>query len=137
MAAGTYPVSTLQRRIGLVLSGLVVAFFVLDATMKLLQLPVVLQSTVQIGWPVESALPLGAVLLSATVLYILPRTSVLGAVLLTGYLGGAIATQARISAPWFSHILFGAYVGLAMWAGLYLRDRRLRDFLPWTSAASG
>jgi hypothetical protein len=73
---------------------------------------------------------LGILTLVSTVLYALPRTSVLGAILLTGYLGGAIATHLRIGSPLFTHILFGVYLGLMVWGGLYLRDERLRALLP-------
>ena len=73
---------------------------------------------------------LGIVLLLCTVLYIVPQTSVLGAVLLTGYLGGAVATQVRVGNPLFTHVLFGVYLGVLLWAGLYLRETRLRTLLP-------
>ncbi len=133
-APGRHAVSSAQRGWGLAISGLAALLLALDAAMKLLQLPVVLQTTVQIGWSEASVQPLGAVLALATALYVLPRTSVLGAVLLTGYLGGAVATQARLAAPWFSHTLFGVYLGLMVWAGLVLRDARLRALLPWSAA---
>jgi hypothetical protein len=116
---------------GLVLSGIVIAFLVMDATMKLLALPVVTQTSAAIGWPDDAgtARLLGALLLSITALYALPRTSILGAILLTGYLGGTVATHARISSPLFTHILFGVYLGVLAWAGLYLRNRKLRALL--------
>jgi hypothetical protein len=115
---------------GHVLSALVILFMLMDATMKFLQLPVVLETSTQIGWPAASAVPLGIVLLICTALYALPRTAVLGAVLLTAYLGGAVATHARIGSPTFSHTLFGVYLGVMLWGGLYLRDARLRSLLP-------
>jgi hypothetical protein len=102
----------------------------MDATIKLLQLPIVLETTLQLGWSADSAVPLGILLLVCTALYAFPRTSVLGAVLLTGYLGGAVAAHARIGSPLLSHTLFGVYVGVLMWAGLYLRDPRVRSLLP-------
>jgi hypothetical protein len=116
---------------GLVLSGIVIAFLVMDATMKLLALPVVTQTSAAIGWPDDAgtARLLGALLLSITALYALPRTSILGAILLTGYLGGTVAIHARISSPLFTHILFGVYLGVLAWAGLYLRNRKLRALL--------
>lgn len=116
---------------GYTLSTLVILFMVMDATMKLLRLPVVLETTTQIGWPVASVVPLGIVLLICTALYAIPRTAVLGAILLTAYLGGAVATQARIGSPVFSHVLFGVYLGVMLWGGLYLRDDRLRALIPY------
>ena len=119
-----------MRTVGFILSTLVILFMLMDATMKLLRLPIVLETTAQLGWPVESAVPLGIVLLVCTALYAFPRTSVLGAILLTAYLGGAVATHARIGSPIFSHMLFGVYLGLMLWGGLYLRDERLRALIP-------
>jgi hypothetical protein len=114
---------------GWILSGLVVAFLVMDATMKLLALPVVTEASVALGWPGDAgtARLLGAILLSITALYAVRRTSILGAILLTGYLGGAVATHARIGSPLLTHILFGVYLGVAAWAGLYLRNPKLRE----------
>ena len=116
------------RRIGVVLSTLAVLFLAMDATMKLLAMPVVLEATAQLGFPgsPEFARGLGALLLACTVLYAWPRTAVIGAILLTGYLGGAIATHVRVSNPLLSHTLFGAYVALFVWGGLFLRDARVR-----------
>ena len=120
--------------IGWVLSGLVIAFLLMDATMKLLALPVVLETSGPLGFPGASmARGLGIVLLICTVLYLVPRTAVLGAILITGYLGGAVATHVRVGSPLFSHILFGVYVGVLMWLGLYLRDARLRTLVPFRS----
>ena len=121
---------TWMRRTGYALSGLVILFMLMDATMKLMGLPIVTETTAQLGWPVSSPVPLAIVLLVCTALYAVPRTRVLGAVLLTGYLGGAIATHARIGSPLFTHMLFGVYLGVLLWAGLYLRDPRLRALLP-------
>jgi hypothetical protein len=116
---------------GWTLSGLAIAFLLLDATMKLLALPIVLQYGAMLGFPgATMARMLGAILLAATLLYAWPRTSVLGAILLTGYLGGAVATKLRLDAPLFSNILFGVYVGLFVWGGLWMRDARLRALLP-------
>lgn len=112
------------------LTGLCVLFLFMDAGMKLMRLPIVLETTTQIGWPTSSVVPLGVVLLASTLLYLFPRTSILGAVLLTGYLGGAVATHVRINSPLFTHTLFGVYVGIIMWAGLYLRDPALRSVFP-------
>jgi len=116
---------------GWIVSGLVIAFLLLDAVMKLIAIPQVLQAGEQIGFPgVGMARGLGALLLLCTLLYVFPRTSVLGALLLTAFLGGAVATHLRLGNPLFSHVLFGVYVGIAMWAGLYLREPRLRALLP-------
>jgi DoxX-like family len=117
-----------RRRIGVALTSLAVLFLLMDAVMKLLALPAVLSSTAQLGYPASEqfARNLGAVLLLCTVLYAWPRTAVLGAILLTGYLGGAIASHLRIGSPIFTHVLFGAYVALFVWGGLFLRDERVR-----------
>src|SRR5262245_16877059 len=120
-----------MRWLGFTLSGPVILFMLIDATMKLMQLPIVLETTEQIGWPVSSAVPLGIVLLLCTALYAFPLTSVLGAILLTAYLGGTVATHARIGSPLFSHMLFGVYLGVMLWAGLYLRDERVRALIPY------
>lgn len=122
--------SNMQTWIGWGLTTLVVLFMLMDAGMKLLQLPVVLETTAQLGWPASSVVPLAVVLLICTALYVAPQTSTLGAVLLTGYLGGAVATHARIGSPLLSHTLFGIYIGVLMWAGLYFREPRLRAILP-------
>ena len=112
------------------LSGLVIVFLLFDGTIKLLNLPMVREATAQLGYP-ESTIPvMAALVLGCTVLYAIPRTSVLGAVLLTGYLGGAVATHLRHGDPLFSHILFPVYVGIMAWCGLYLREPRLQALLP-------
>lgn len=117
---------------GWVMSGLAIAFLLLDATMKLLALPVVLEAGKSIGYPgVAMAHELGMILLICTLLYIAPQTAVLGAILVTGFLGGAVATHLRMGAPLFSHVLFGVYVGLLLWGGLFLRDPRLRALMPF------
>jgi len=119
------------RITGWVMSGLVIAFMLMDALMKLLALPVVLEAGSALGLPgAAMAHGLGILLLICTVLYAVPRTSVLGAILATGYLGGAVATHVRVGSPLFSHILFGVYVGALMWAGLYLRDADVRRLIP-------
>jgi len=121
---------------GWVLSGLVIAFMVMDFTMKLLALPVVLESGAPLGFVgVAMARELGIILLICTVLYTVPRTAVLGAILLTGYLGGTVATHVRVGNPLFTHVLFGVYLGVMLWAGLYLRDARLRALLPLRSSS--
>lgn len=120
---------------GWIISGLVIAFLLMDAGMKLLALPPVLQAGEQIGFPGAAMnRGLGIVLLAGTLLLVAPRTAVLGAVLVTAYLGGAVATHVRIGSPLFSHVLFGVYLGAAMWAGLWLREPRLRTLLPLVGA---
>jgi hypothetical protein len=122
------------RTIGCVLSGLVIAFLLMDATMKLLALQVVLETQEPLGFSgVAIARGLGVLLLACTLLYAAPQTAVLGAILLTGYLGGAVATHVRVGDPLFSHILFGVYVGVFLWLGLYLRDPRMRALVPLRS----
>ena len=117
--------------IGWGLSGLVIAFMTMDFTMKLLALPVVLQASGALGYVgADMARELGAISLVCTVLYAWPRTAVLGAVLLTAIMGGAVASHLRVGSPLFSHVLFGAYLGAMLWGGLWLRDARLRALLP-------
>lgn len=117
--------------LGWVLSGLAIAFLVMDGVMKLLMLDIVISSTTELGYPVESIRIIGTIVLLATLLYAVPQTAVLGAVLLTALLGGAVATHLRIFSPLFSHILFGVYLGLFVWGGLWLRDAKLRALLPF------
>ena len=110
-----------SRKAGLALTALLALFLLADAAMKLMQLPVVTDTMRDIGWPASSVVPLGVILLAATVLYLIPRTALLGALLLTAYLGGAVAAHARIGDPLFTHTLFGVYVGVLLWAALLLR----------------
>jgi hypothetical protein len=116
---------------GRTLTGLF-ALFMLGAsvTPKLLQLPVAEETMAQLGWPAGFAFTIGIIELVCLVLYLIPRTSVLGAVLMMGLLGGAMATQIRAGSPLFSHILFSLYLGLFMWGGLWLRDPRVRALFP-------
>ena len=115
---------------GRVLSGLVIAFLLLDSALKLLDLVVVQQTMAQLGYPTHLDRTIGVITLVGVTLYAVPRTSVLGAVWLTGLFGGAIATHVRVESPLFSHVLFGVYLGLLVWGGLYLRDARLRALFP-------
>ena len=116
---------------GRVLSTIGVLFLLFDSMGKLLEVPPVVAGTAELGYPVATVFPLGVILLLCVVAYVIPGTSVLGAVLLTGYLGGAIATHVRVENPLFSHTLFPVYVALAVWGGLFLREARLRALLPW------
>jgi DoxX-like family len=119
-------------RAGWAMSGLATLFLALDGAMKAAQLPIVAETSAQLGWPTDAATIylLAALLLGSTLLYAVPRTAVLGAILLTGYLGGAVATHVRIGSPVFSHSLFGVYIGILVWGGLWLRDPRVRALVP-------
>ena len=123
--------------IGYVLSGLVILFMVLDAAMKLVPIDAVIAASTELGLPATAgfARGLGILALACTALYAFPRTSVLGAILLTGYLGGAVATHLRVGSPVFSHLLFGVYLGILLWGGLYLRDQRLRAIFPFMTTS--
>ena len=116
---------------GRVLSGLF-ALFMLGASIapKLLGMPVAEETMAKLGWPSGYAFMIGLIELACVVLYLIPRTSVLGAVLMTGLLGGAMATQIRVDNPLFSHVLFSLYLGLFMWGGLWLRNQRVRTLFP-------
>ena len=114
---------------GRILSGLSIAFLVMDAVMKVVKAAPAVEGTLQLGYPASVLPGLGIVLLTCTLLYAIPRTSVLGAVLLTGYLGGAIATQVRVGNPLFTHVLFPVYFAALLWGGLFLRDRRVRNLI--------
>jgi hypothetical protein len=120
-----------KYRIGWMLSGLAILFLGMDSTLKLLALPVVVESGAALGLGgKDMARLLGAILIICTILYAAPRTAVLGAILLTGFLGGAVAAHMRVGDPLLSHVLFGVYVGVIVWAGLYLRDPKLRMLIP-------
>ncbi|MGH6696345.1 DoxX family protein [Sphingopyxis sp.] len=124
---------------GHVLSGLVILFLLFDAGLKLVSPETAIKySPPSLGWPLEvgTMYLLGTLLLIPTLLYIWPRTAILGAILITGYLGGAIGTHVRIDSPLFSHSLFGVYLGLMLWGGLWLRDPRLRALIPLRAGAS-
>ena len=125
----TYPISGKARWTGRVLSGIPVLFLLFDAIAKLLRPPMVVEGTKQMGWPVSSIVPLGIILAAAVILYVIPRTSIFGVIVLTGYLCGAVAAHVRIGDPLFSHVLFPIYVAVFLWAGLWLRNRRLREVL--------
>ena len=124
------PATRRQILSGRILSGLAIAFLLFDSGLKIARVPAAVEGTVQLGYPAETVLGIGLVQLVCLALYIAPRTSVFGALLLTGYLGGAVATQLRVGNPLFSHILFPTYVAALVWGGLYLRDARLRALFP-------
>lgn len=115
---------------GRAISTFVVLFLVLDSTMKLVRLPMVLDAFKQLGYSPDLSVTIGALLFLCVVIYVIPQTSVLGAILLTGYLGGAVATNLRVGTPLFSNILFPVYMGAMVWGGLYLREGRLRELVP-------
>ena len=125
------PVSRRARWGGRILSGIAVLFLAFDASFKLAATAPALQGTSELGYPVSVIRPLGIVQVLCLTLYLWPRTAVLGAVLWTGYLGGAIATHVRVEHPWFSHVLFPVYVAALLWGGLWLRDLRVRALLPF------
>jgi hypothetical protein len=116
--------------IGSILTGLVSTFLAFDVVLKVLQLAPAVETTTQLGYPVETILWIGLIELVFLVLYLVPRTSILGAVLLTGYLGGAIATHVRVGSPLLGYTFFPIYVAAMVWGGIYLRDARLRELLP-------
>jgi hypothetical protein len=124
------PVSTRALWTGRVLSGIAVLFLAFDASVKLLKPPFAVEATAQIGYPESLIVPLGVVQVVCLIVYSIPRTSALGAVLWTAYLGGAVSTHVRVASPWLSSTLIPIYVAVALWLGLWLRDVRLRAILP-------
>jgi hypothetical protein len=129
----TAPLSKPALWTGRMLSGLVIVFLLFDGAIKLVPWPVVTETMDRMGYGSSESLArtLGAITIACTALYAIPPTSILGAILLTGYLGGAMASHVRIDSPLFSHTLFGFYLGLMVWGGLWLRDRSLRALLPF------
>jgi hypothetical protein len=132
-ANATLNISVSSRRIGLVLSALPVLFLLFDIALKLANAAPVLETMPQLGYPAEIARSIGLLELVCVALYLAPRLQVFGAVVLTGYLGGAVATHVRVDNPLFSHVLFPIYVAILLWAGLYLRDARVRALVTSTS----
>jgi hypothetical protein len=116
---------------GRILSGLASAFLILDSVGKLLRVQPVIEGTTSLGYSVSVIVPLGVTLLACVLVYLVPRTAVLGAILLTGYLGGAVATHVRVGNPVLTHVLAPTYYAAMLWGGLILRDSRLRAFLPF------
>lgn len=123
---GAPSVPTVSLWTGRALSTLLVLFLLLDALMKFVKPAPVLQACAQLGLPLNLVSTIGAILLVCTVLYAIPRTSILGAILLTGYFGGAVLSNLRVGNPLFSNTLFPVYFGALTWLGLYLWDVRLR-----------
>lgn len=114
---------------GRIISGIVVLFLIFDGVTKLMTVDPVVEGMRQLGYPVTLAPVIGAILLLCVILYVIPRTAPLGAILLTGYLGGAVASQLRIGMPLLGYTLFPIYVAVLMWGGLYLRDARVRALI--------
>jgi len=114
---------------GRIMAGLVIAFMLMDSIFKLIPNEMVTASTVELGFQTHHIPVLGILGLTSIVLFTLPRTSILGAILLTGYFGGAIATHVRLDNPLFTHILFPVYLGLLVWGSLYLRNEKLRKLI--------
>ena len=115
---------------GRIMTTLAALFLLFDSAVKVLQLPVAVEGTTRLGYPAHAVLGIGLVELACLVLYVNPVTSVLGAVLLTGFFGGAVATHVRAGSPLFTHMLFPIYVGVLVWGGLWLRDAGLRALFP-------
>ncbi|MBP1051545.1 DoxX family protein [Rhodococcus qingshengii] len=128
-ATTTTPSAT-ARKLGYVLSGLFVVFMLFDGIIHILNLQTVEDASAELGLPDSLALTAGVVQLICLALYVIPRTSILGAILLTGYLGGAVLTNFRAEQPLLSTTLFAVYTGIVMWAGLYLRDEKVREIIP-------
>ena len=125
------PIASKTLWTGRVLSALAVMFLLFDSVLKVLKLPAAVEGTVQLGYPEHVIVGIGIIELVCLALYVIPPTSVLGAILFTGYLGGAIATHVRLGNPLFTHILFPIYVAALIWGGLFLRDVRLRALIPF------
>src|SRR5262245_7429940 len=119
---------------GRILSGLAVLFLAFDAVMKLAKVGPAVEGTTQLGYPESVIVPLGLIQVACLVTYLVPRTAALGALLWTGYLGGAVATHVRVGSPLLTHTLFPIYVAAFLWLGLWLRDPLVRAFLPLRAA---
>ena len=128
-ATQAVPVSKKSLWTGYILSALAVLFLLFDSVIKLMKIAPVVESFAQLGYPSNLAVGIGSLLLVCIVVHVIPRTSILGAILLTGYLGGATATQVRVGADLFP-VLFPSSLGVLLWGGLLLRDRPLRALMP-------
>jgi DoxX-like family len=131
--SGIHDHTTVPSKLGLwtgrILTALPALFLLIDGIMKLFKPAVVVEATVKLGYPESVIIGLGIVLIACTVIYLIPRTAVLGAILLTGYLGGAVATHVRVGDSLFT-IIFPVILGIMLWGGLYLRNERLRRLVP-------
>ena len=123
-----------RRVVGWVMSGIAIAFLTLDGALKVVAIPAVVEASNEIGFSADLVPLLGVILLASTALYATPATALFGAILITGFLGGAVSVHVRQHAPLLSHVLFGVYIGVLVWGGLYLRDPRLRALLPFRTS---
>ncbi len=119
---------------GVILSALAITFLLFDSIIKVMRLAVAIEGTTRLGYPAGAVLGIGVLELVCVLVYAIPQSSVLGAILLTGYLGGAIASHVRAGSPLFTHILFPVYVGVLVWGGIFLREERLRALIPVRSS---
>jgi hypothetical protein len=124
------PNSRTRRRTGAIMSGLAILFLLFDALTRMMGASQSVAASVQLGYPASAVPVIGVILLVCVIAYAVPATSVTGAILLTGYLGGAVATQLRVGNPLFTHTLFPIYLGALIWGGLLLREERLRALVP-------
>ncbi len=129
----TAPASKKMLWTGRIISAVVVLFLLFDSVIKFIKPAPVVEASAHLGLPDSLVVVLGIILLACTAIYAIPRTSILGAILLTGYLGGAVATHLRIGDPLFSQALFPVYMGVLLWGGLFLREDRLRALIPLRS----
>jgi len=127
------PISRKSIWAGRIITGLIAAFLVFDAVIHLLKPAPVVEGFAKFGFPIRFAVPLGVIELVGILLYVIPSTSILGAIFLTGYLGGAIAIQLPTGNPFFGEVLFPVYIGVFLWGGIYLRDEKLRAIVPLRS----
>ena len=125
----TAPISKRRLRAGEILSGIAVLFLLFDSVIKVMVIAPVVESFSQLGYPVSVARGIGLLQLICLAVYVVPRSSILGAILLTGYLGGAVATHVRVGSPLLTHVLFPIYIAVLLWGGLYLRDDRVRGLI--------
>jgi len=130
----TASVSKKRLWTGYILSALIVLFLLFDCSLKILRLAPAMEANARLGYPASVILPIGVTELICVIIFIIPRTSILGTILLTGYLGGATATQVRLEDPWF---FFPVVIGVLVWGGLFLRDERLRALIPLRSCPHG
>lgn len=128
------PDSKNRRWAGYIFTALPALFLLMDGVMKLFKPVPVVEATVKLGYPESVIVGLGIVVVSATILYLIPNTSILGTIILTGYLGGAVTTHVRVGAGWFP-ILFPVAIGVLLWGGIYLRDTKLQALIPLTTQA--
>ena len=134
MSSGTETVVAPKKGMiwtGRILSALVVLFLIFDGVTKVMKVRMVTEAMAPLGLPVSLTVPIGVILLACTVLYVIPSTAILGAILLTGYLGGAVMIQLRVGNPLYSQTLFPVYFGVLLWLGVYLREARLRALVPF------